>query len=149
VIAGIVAYGALIVLSPSVASVLIAWLPATVQPADFLAYIHGNLAATLPWLGIAWVVGGFCEEALFRGFLLNRLATLLGGGPIAMTVGVIAQALLFGSLHFYGGSIACAQAAFFGLMLGIAYLAAGRNLLPLMVVHGVWDTVGIWGTYTG
>jgi uncharacterized protein len=149
VITGVVLYGALLVMSPWVASVLIAWLPATPQPADFLAYIHGNFLATLPWLGIAWLVGGFCEEALFRGFLLNRVATLFGGGPVAVTIGVIAQALLFGSLHFYGGAVACSHATFFGLMLGIAYLAAGRNLWPLIVVHGVWDTVAIWGTYTG
>jgi hypothetical protein len=95
------------------------------------------------------VVGGFCEEALFRGFLLNRVATLCGGGRVAVAVGVVAQALLFGSLHLYGGPVACANATFFGLMLGIAYLAAGRNLLPLIVVHGMWDTIGIWGTYTG
>jgi membrane protease YdiL (CAAX protease family) len=149
VIVGVGTYGALTLLSPWVASALAAWLPATAQPADFLGYIHGNLAATLPWLAIGWVVGGCCEEALFRGFLLNRVATLFGGGPIALAVAVIGQAMLFGSLHFYGGAVACAHAAFFGLMLGIAYLVGGRNLLPLMVVHGVWDTVGIWGVYTG
>jgi uncharacterized protein len=149
VITGLVLYGALLAMSPWVASVLVAWLPATPQPADFLAYIHGNFLAMLPWLGIAWLVGGFCEEALFRGFLLNRIATLFGAGPMAVAVGVIAQALPFGSLHFYGGAVACAHATFFGLILGIAYLAAGRNLWPLIVVHGVWDTVAIWGTYTG
>ncbi|HTA66382.1 MAG TPA: type II CAAX endopeptidase family protein [Xanthomonadaceae bacterium] len=149
IIVGVGTYGALTLLSPGVASLLAAWLPATPQPADFLAYIHGHLAATLPWLGIAWVVGGFCEEALFRGFLLNRLATLFGGGPMGLAFGVLGQAMLFGSLHFYGGAVACAHAAFFGLMLGIAYLAGGRNLLPLMFVHGMWDTVEIWGVYTG
>jgi uncharacterized protein len=149
IIAAVATYAALTLLSPWVVSMLVAWLPATPQPADFLAHIHGNLAATLPWLGIAWAVGGFCEELLFRGFLLNRVAALFGGGPAALAIGVIAQAMLFGSLHFYGGPVACAHATFFGLMLGIAYFAGGRNLLPLIVVHGVWDTVGIWGVYTG
>jgi len=149
VLVAIVLYAALDVLSPWVVSALVAWLPSTPQPADFLAYIHGNLPATLLWLGIGWGVGGFCEEALFRGFLLNRVATLFGGGPLALALGIIAQALLFGSLHYYGGAVACAHAAFFGLMLGIAYLIGGRNLLPLMLVHAACDTIGIWSVYTG
>jgi membrane protease YdiL (CAAX protease family) len=39
--------------------------------------------------------------------------------------------------------VACANATFFGLMLGIAYFASGRDLLPLMIVHGMWDTAGM------
>jgi hypothetical protein len=30
---------------------------------------------------------------------------------------------------------------------GIFYVLLGRNLWPLIAVHGVWNTVGIWGTY--
>ena len=148
VLVAIVAYAVLWLLSPLASSLFAAWLPSTSQP-GFLGYIHGNLPATMLWLGIGWMVGGFCEEALFRGFLLNRVAALCGGGTPASVACVLAQALLFGSLHYYAGPVACADAAFFGLVMGVAYLVGGRNLLPLMVVHGVWDTVGIWGVYTG
>jgi len=148
VLVAIALYAALWVLSPLASALFTAWLPSTSQP-GFLGYIHGNLPATLLWLGIGWIVGGFCEEALFRGFLLNRVAAIFGDGSTGSIVGLIAQALLFGSLHYYAGAVACAHAAFFGLMMGVAYLLSGRNLLPLMVVHGAWDTVGIWGVYTG
>jgi hypothetical protein len=29
----------------------------------------------------------------------------------------------------------------------VAQAVLGRNLWPLIAVHGVWNTVGIWGTY--
>ena len=90
-----------------------------------------------------------CEEILFRGFLLNRVALLLGGGASATGIAVIAQAMLFGSLHFYAGPQACAHAAYFALLMGLAYLAGGRNLWPLIMVHGIWNTVAIWSVYSG
>src|SRR4051812_36669080 len=43
------------------------------QP-SFLAYVRGNLGGFLLWAAIGWIVGGFMEEALFRGFLLTRVS---------------------------------------------------------------------------
>jgi len=31
---------------------------------------------------------------------------------------------------------------------GLFYVLLGRNLWPLIVVHGVWNTVGMWSTYS-
>jgi uncharacterized protein len=116
---------------------------------SFLAYIHGDVTGLVTWVTIGWIVGGFFEECLFRGFLLNRVEKALGGGALALTVAVIAQAILFGSLHLYAGTFAFLYAALFGLTHGIFYVLGGRNLWPLIIVHGTWDTVGIWGVYSG
>src|SRR5450755_293352 len=74
----ILLYAVLALTSPWISSVLAEMLPADTRP-GFMGYIQGNLLATLCWIAIGWVVGGFCEEVLFRGFLLNRIASLLGG----------------------------------------------------------------------
>jgi hypothetical protein len=133
-------------LSAWVVPVLAQWI-APVQQPSFMAYIRGNLGGFLTWLAIGWIVGGFAEELLFRGFLLNRIADLLGGTMPALVAGVVAQAVLFGMLHLYGGGFAFLFATVFALANGVFYLAAGRNLWPLIVVHGVWNTVQIWGLY--
>ena len=50
-------------------------------------------------------------------------------------------------LHLYGGGFAFLFATVFALANGVFYLAAGRNLWPLIVVHGVWNSVQIWSVY--
>jgi hypothetical protein len=119
-----------------------------VQRAGFLGYIRGNPAGLALWVSIGWIVGGLFEETLFRGFLIQRVSALLGKNAAAVAAAIIAQALLFGALHLYGGTFAFLSAAMFGLTHGIFYLVAGRNLLPLIAVHGMWDMIGIWGVYS-
>ncbi|HEY4997886.1 MAG TPA: hypothetical protein VII36_02025 [Usitatibacter sp.] len=36
----------------------------------------------------------------------------------------------------------------FAMAHGLFYVLLGRNLWPLIVVHGVWNTVGMWSTYS-
>jgi membrane protease YdiL (CAAX protease family) len=117
------------------------------QP-SFLAYIRGNAAAFALWLSIGWIVGGFIEECLFRGFLLTRVSQLFRNPAIGLPVAVIAQAVLFGMLHLYGGVFAFLFTAVFAVANGIFYLLFGRNLWPLIAVHGAWNSVQIWSVYS-
>ena len=71
-----------------VAPTLAQWI-SPVQQASFMGYIRGNPSGFALWLTIGVVVGGFMEECLFRGFLLNRVATLLGGSGFAIAVGIV------------------------------------------------------------
>lgn len=129
---------------------LVPWL-ATLFPVSagpvFLAYIRGNATALLGWLAIAWLVGGLAEELLFRAFLIDRIETALGGGAIARSAAVVAQAGLFGALHLHQGSFGFVFAGALALLYGIAYLAFARNLWPLIVVHGAWNSVAIVRLY--
>lgn len=147
VAAGAVAlYLANMALTQWVVPVLAQMLHPQLQP-SFLAYIRGDIPGLVLWIAIGWVAGGFMEECLFRGFLLTRIAQLCGGGRVALAVGIVAQALLFGSMHLYGGSFAFVYATVFALASGIFYLLMGRNLWPLIAVHGVWNSVAVWGVY--
>ena len=130
------------------APVLAQWLHAKPGP-FFLGYIRGNTVAFVGWIGISIVVGGFFEELLFRGFLLNRIADACGLGWIGVAVGVLAQAAIFGSLHLYAGSFAFVYAALFAMANGACYLLVRRNLWPLVAVHAIWDSIAIWGVYSG
>ncbi len=122
---------------------------ATPSQPSFILYIRGNLGHALLWVLIGWVVGGFFEELLFRGFLLRRVAEACGGHALGLGCGVLAQALLFGALHLYAGPFAFVHSALFAVLSGAAYLLAGQNLWPLILVHGIWNTVGLWSVYAG
>lgn len=124
---------------------------ATASP-SVLSSIGGNEAALLVWLAVAWCVGGFIEELLFRGFLLNRIEAFLGkraSGTVAAATAVLAQAALFGTLHLYQGSFGFVFAGLFALIYGVAYRLFGRDLWPLILVHGTWNSFAIWGAYAG
>jgi hypothetical protein len=118
------------------------------QPA-FLGYIRGDPRALLLWLAIGWIVGGFMEELLFRGFILTRLAQLFSNSRAGLGFGLVAQAILFGALHLYAGGFAFIFAAMLALASGVFYLLLGRNLWPLIAVHGAWNSVAMWGVYSG
>jgi len=147
VVAGAVALYLLnMALGGFVSPVLAEWISPTPVP-SFMAYVRGNVSGFLLWLAIGLGVGGFMEELLFRGFLLNRVAEMLGGSSSALGVGIVAQAVLFGLLHLYAApSCACSRASR-RWRAGIVYLLVKRNLWPLIVAHAVWNSVGIWGVY--
>lgn len=147
VVAAIALYAANFAVQTWAVPALAQWLHPTQAP-PFLAYIRGNLAAFLEWVAIGCIVGGWFEECLFRGFLLDRVAKLLGGGAAAIGVAIVAQAVFFGSLHLYGGTFAFMYATLFALVNAVFFVLAGRNLWPLIVVHAAWNSVGMWAVYS-
>jgi uncharacterized protein len=113
------------------------------------AYLRGNLNAYLLMLAIAWSSAAVAEEIVFRGFLLNRLRMVDGGGWLAAGTALLVSSALFGAGHFYqgpGGMIVTGAA---GLALGITTLIARGNLWPAIMVHGVVDTIGLTILYLG
>jgi membrane protease YdiL (CAAX protease family) len=91
----------------------------------------------------------FGEELVFRGFLLTRLEILLGGGLSATATAVAGQALLFGVAHWYLGLRGVSTAALIGLAYGVVYVCNGRNLAPLIVAHGLTDSLSLIAIYSG
>jgi len=58
-----------------------------------------------------------------------------------------AQAVLFGALHLHQGPLGFVFAGTLGAVYGLAFFACGRNLWPLIVVHGAWNSVVIGRMY--
>ncbi|MEO1169434.1 MAG: type II CAAX endopeptidase family protein [Pseudomonadota bacterium] len=116
-----------------------------VPPSDtsFFDHIYGNLGAYLGWLVIAWAAGGFAEEIIFRGYLMNRIAGLAGNSALAWVIAIVAQAVIFGLGHYYQGVGGMIGVGFGALLSGTVYVLVKRNLWVLIVTHGVWDTLGI------
>ncbi len=108
-----------------------------------LTHIHGNLSALITWLCIAWFVGAFAEEMIFRGYLMGRVGNLLGGRWPGWLTALILQAALFGLGHAYLGPGGMVSAGSAGIAYGLFYFVGGQNLWPVVLVHGIWDTLGL------
>jgi len=87
------------------------------------------------------ITAGFCEEFLFRGYLVWVLQLVMGLIPAA-----IVSMVLFGLAHGYQGGKFGFRAAMAGVAMGVLALVT-RSLLPSMLLHAVMDLGGGWVTY--
>jgi membrane protease YdiL (CAAX protease family) len=101
----------------------------------------------LMWIAlVAWGSAAFGEELLWRGFLMDRLGRLPGLGGQAVAV-VVIQAALFALPHLYQGWSGAVVTGTVGLILGWMRLRTGGNLWPLIIAHGLVDTIMLTAGY--
>jgi membrane protease YdiL (CAAX protease family) len=123
-------------------------LTSTMQ--DRFANVAGNIPVYLFWIAISWGIGGFVEELLFRGFLINRFESLFQRLPFAVIYGVLIQAAIFGQQHYYyQGMNGLIATGVIGLLSGIIYITCGRRLWPLILSHGLANTLGMTMLFLG
>lgn len=93
------------------------------------------------WVGLS-LTAGFCEEVLYRGFLMWYSMTWL---PEA--VAVLVSAIVFGVAHLYlGWGIGVLRATVMGVVLGAAYLLTGTLWVPIVLHAAVDVTSGLTGS---
>ncbi len=110
--------------------------------------IKGNLPLFLLWLGIGWVSAAFGEEMFFRGFIITRLESTFGGVKFASVIAVILAAAFFGYVHmYYQGMRGFVTTGAIGLAFGVMFLLFKRNLYPVILVHGIVDSIGFTARY--
>ena len=114
---------------------------------NHLLGIRGNLPAFLLVLTSMWITAAFGEEMIVRGYVLNRLAHLMGGHRLAWGMALVLSSALFGMGHFYQGWSGILLTGGIGLAMGGVYLATGRNLWVPIIAHGLIDTVSLTSLY--
>jgi hypothetical protein len=128
---------------------LSSWLQ--LDPPDFSRYaaIQQNLPLYVLVLVGAMITGGFMEELIFRGLMVDRLSRLAGGGMRGDLFGALFNGLPFGLIHFEWGPGGMLLTTAMGSVLGLMYLACGKNLWPLVAAHAFLDAVLITMLYLG
>jgi membrane protease YdiL (CAAX protease family) len=111
--------------------------------------LRGNLALLLLLLALLWILAAFGEELVYRGWLMSRIAGLAGGGWPAWWLSLVVVSAAFGMGHLDQGITGQIENVINGLLLGLVYLASGRNLVAPIVAHGVQDTVDLILLYLG
>jgi uncharacterized protein len=85
------------------------------------------------------LTAGFCEEFLYRGWLLNLTAAVLN----SVWLGLLLSSLLFGFAHLYPGRSGMIGTSILGLVFGIICIASG-SLLPGQIFHFLLDLNNGW-----
>jgi uncharacterized protein len=87
----------------------------------------------LIWIVVA-LTAGFCEEFLYRGWLLN----VTGAALHSVWLGLLISSIFFGFAHLYLGRTGMISAGVFGAVFGLIYIAS-HTLLPGQILHALLD----------
>lgn len=146
---GIAFFGVVVLIlkgGPAIGLGFIGEVPETVG--DRWGDLEGNVPLFLLWLAIVWTAAAFGEEMFFRGYLITRLETAFGGIRWGLVLAVLLPALLFGYGHYYyQGLSGLVLTGAIGLALGTMFLLFRRNLWPVIVWHGLIDTLAFTATF--
>jgi len=111
--------------------------------------IAGNPRVAVLALLIVWTFAAFGEEIAYRGYLITRGADVGARSAVAYWVAMLLVSILFGYGHYYKGPSGIVDSGIAGLILGTAYLLAGRNLWAAILAHGFIDTFGVIAAFFG
>lgn len=109
----------------------------------------GNVPMLLLVVGASWIVAGLGEELVWRGFVLNRVADLLGRGRLGWAISIGIASVVFGLAHSYQDLTGVIENSVDGALLALLYIACGRNLIAPIVAHGVTDTIDSLIVFSG
>jgi membrane protease YdiL (CAAX protease family) len=120
-----------------------------VVPPDMscFAVLHESLPNLVLNVIAIWITAGFIEELIWRGYLINRLTDILGKTKLGLLAALFCSAVLFGIAHFYLGLSGILLTGVTGLLFGIAFLVLKRNLWPLVITHGLINTLSYVNMY--
>jgi CAAX protease family protein len=93
---------------------------------------------------VAWVLGGFLEELVFRGIVLQSIEVSLSAwliAPIAAGAAVCAAAAGAGVVHLYQGLRAAIIITHLSVLFGLLFVVSGHNLWAVILCHGLYDTI--------
>ncbi len=101
----------------------------------------GNVWLLLLLVAGSWIIAGVGEELVWRGYILNRVADLLGRRRLGWTLSIGIVSIAFGLAHSYQDWTGIIENSIDGALLALLYIACGRNLIAPIVAHGVTDSL--------
>jgi uncharacterized protein len=114
-----------------------------------LSALVGNVPMVLLAVGASWVVAALGEELVWRGYVLNRAAELLGRKRWGWVSSIVIVSVVFGASHSYQNATGIIENSIDGVLLALLYTACGRNLIAPIVAHGITDSVDALIIFSG
>lgn len=111
-------------------------------------FIRSSIARLIMTIFAAWIIGGFYEEVVFRGYIQNILEKRLFKG-IGRWLPIVITSILFGLYHLQQDIFAVIAACLGGLYWGILYKKWNNNLWVSIISHALFDMITLILIYTG
>jgi membrane protease YdiL (CAAX protease family) len=146
---------------PKTIALVVVWLALMLVYSPIADRIATRMVAAPPTLGafralqesrvklvagivVAWILGGFLEELVFRGIVLKAVeaeAFRWIAGPVAAMVAICVAAAGAGVMHLYQGPRAALIITQLSILFGALFVISGYNLWAVMLCHGLYDTI--------
>ncbi len=68
---------------------------------------------------------------------------------LAWVIALVGQAVIFGLIHAYQSPVGMFKVGLIGLVFGVSYLVVGKNLWPLILAHGLIDSLDMVSHFFG
>jgi len=108
----------------------------------FLALILLPGAGVLIAFVVGWLIGGFIEEIVFRGYLLTRLRSIFGKASLVDFLIITSTSAVFGFSHLYQGWTGVISTGMIAFIFGYIFVINRMNLWYPILNHGFVNTVG-------
>ena len=111
--------------------------------------VKGSVKGLIGLLALGWIIGGLFEEFFFRGYLFHRIETIVSNQLLFRIVAIVLTSIVFAFAHNYQGIGGIISTFYFSIIMGLLYFCFGRNVWYLIIIHGFYDTVGIFRLFLG
>ena len=118
----------------------LAWGKIDVSSLDF---IRGDISRYLLFVIMMWALAAFGEELLYRGYFMKQMAHILGDHKRAWIIAAAIIGLVFGLAHAYQGISGIISTGIIGFVFGLIFAKNQQNLLLLVLIHGIYDMIGL------
>lgn len=106
--------------------------------------LQESRAKLIAGIVVAWILGGFLEELVFRGIVLKAVEALAWGwvaGPAGIMIAICVAAAGAGVMHLYQGPRAAIIITQLSILFGVLFVISGYNLWAVVLCHGMYDTI--------
>jgi membrane protease YdiL (CAAX protease family) len=114
--------------------------------------IQQSTAKLVMGIVVAWILGGFLEELIFRGIVLQSIEALmmpLLPMPLASAIAIVVAAIGAGIIHLYQRLRAALIITQLSMLFGLLFVISGHNLWTVILCHGLYDTIAFIRFATG
>ncbi|MEO9891428.1 CPBP family intramembrane glutamic endopeptidase [Aurantibacter sp.] len=105
--------------------------------------VKGDLGSYIGLMLVMWVFAAFGEELLNRGFYLKWLAEFMGNSKNSWIISSIITSAYFAAGHIYQGVRGAVGVFIWSILISLIFIKNRKNLWLLILIHGLFDTVGI------
>jgi membrane protease YdiL (CAAX protease family) len=118
-------------------------LTGTFQEMGAFAALKGNVRQWLLLISAGWLLGAFCEEIAYRGYIQQRITGLFRSEKAGVIVAVLVSSAFFGIIHAEQGIVGGAVTAVDALFFSCVRIRFGGNTWAAILAHGFSNTIGI------
>jgi len=109
---------------------------------DFNFLKHNTIAYILILLA-GWLIGGWYEEIIFRGFIHHKTAAFFRGNKYSFLIASVFTSIVFGLYHIQQGPSGVIHAGLFAIIPSYFLYRYKGNLWYGMLFHAFYDTIGL------